>query len=338
MVLFVSFLLHVVALVIFGTITFVNQTFRDEKTFEAEVIEPPEQIEPEYTVNLEQRNQESSPPPPNPIVVSNPVDVTIPALDIDLDIASSGLVGRGRGGSGFGSGARTQEIRDMVIRAELFGQMVEATKLGVVLDISRSTHDFIDKVITEIQSNFEDAIIIFTAGCSFSGEDVIVVPLSDYEKVSKDYPIVENARRNYTTVANVQRLFSRNKPFERIWKEAARKDLGHVVFSKVEVNKSTNDEGAEDVTAANGSGVHVALEFLAEQGADTIYWFADFNDDLDADRAGKVGSRLRAKKTKLIMHDFKAPIGKRGDGDNRVKIMQELADKTDGKAFLEEIK
>ena len=338
LVLIVSFGLHVVALVVFGMITFVNQTFREEKTFEAEVIETPDQLEPEYTVNLEQRNQESSPPPPRPIVVSQAVDVVIPKLDIDVDLPSSGAYGRGRGGSGFGSGGgRTQEIRDMVIKAELFGQMVEATKLGVVLDISRSTHDIIDKVIKEIQDNFEDALIVFTPGCGFGGEDIEVVPLSQFEQMSKKYPLVENARKNYTPLAFAQRLLNNNSAFERIWKTAERKDLGYIVFGKVNVSKSTDKNGEEDITAGSGSGCDNAFEFLSEQGVDTIYWFADFKDNLDSGLGSKVGARLRQNKTKLIIHDFIPPMGKSGENDPRAKVMQDLADRTGGSVFVKEI-
>lgn len=57
----VSFTLHVVAIVIFGTVKFVSALREKEKVFEAAPVAPPPQKEPVYTVNIQQRTQ-STPP------------------------------------------------------------------------------------------------------------------------------------------------------------------------------------------------------------------------------------------------------------------------------------
>jgi hypothetical protein len=93
-----SLLLHIVAVAIFGTVKFVAAVLREEQTFEAPPIEPPPQKEPEYTVNIQQRNKSSSPPRPKPIVVNNPTEIDIPALNIDVNVDSSSVYGRGGGG------------------------------------------------------------------------------------------------------------------------------------------------------------------------------------------------------------------------------------------------
>lgn len=131
----VSLGLHLLALVVFGTFKIVESITREEQTFEApEIVEVPQE-EPEYTVNLEQRNQSSAPPRPNPIVVDSP-DVTIPALDINLNVANSSSYGRGTGG--FGSGALT-EMREMTINLTEFGysDFVEGTLEGTLFDTKR---------------------------------------------------------------------------------------------------------------------------------------------------------------------------------------------------------
>jgi hypothetical protein len=91
LVIMVSFILHVVAIVIFGTVKFVSAVLREEKVFEAAPVVPPPQKEPEYTVNLQQRNQSTPPPRPPAIVVNNPSELDIPALDIDVNVDSSSV-------------------------------------------------------------------------------------------------------------------------------------------------------------------------------------------------------------------------------------------------------
>lgn len=60
-VLLASLGVHLVGILIFGTIKFVGDALREETVFQAVPIQPMSQIEPEYTVNLEQRNK-STPP------------------------------------------------------------------------------------------------------------------------------------------------------------------------------------------------------------------------------------------------------------------------------------
>lgn len=107
----VSLLLHVVAIAIFGTIKLVSEVLREETVFEAAPIAPPPQKEPEYTVNIKQRNDSTPPPRPPAIVVNNPSELDIPALDIDVNVDNSSVYGRG--GGGFGGGLAG--IREMAL-------------------------------------------------------------------------------------------------------------------------------------------------------------------------------------------------------------------------------
>tara|TARA_R100000027_G_scaffold46528_2_gene35404 strand:+ start:5902 stop:6894 length:993 start_codon:yes stop_codon:yes gene_type:complete len=135
----ISLGLHLVALIAFGTYKLVVGTPREEQTFEApEIIEVP-QAEPEYVVNLEQRTQSSSPPRPNPIVVDSP-DVSIPALNIDVNIANSSSYGRGSGGFGNGGGMQIREMALDVESLQFFGKEMKSDAQGMlfVIDMSGS--------------------------------------------------------------------------------------------------------------------------------------------------------------------------------------------------------
>lgn len=96
-------------------------------------MEVPQQIEPEYQVNLEQRTKSTPPPNPPTIVVNNPNELDIPALNIDINVETSSVYGR-QGGS-FGGGGLAS-IREMDIKLTDFGytEQVEGTLKGSLFD------------------------------------------------------------------------------------------------------------------------------------------------------------------------------------------------------------
>lgn len=134
LVLIVSLGIHLLALLIFGTIKLVESVLREETVFEAAPVDPAPQIEPEYQVNLEQRNKSTPPPRPPAIVVNNPSELNIPALNIDVNVETSSVYGR-QGGV-FGGGGGLASIRDMDIRLTDFGYtgQVEGTLKGSLFD------------------------------------------------------------------------------------------------------------------------------------------------------------------------------------------------------------
>lgn len=306
-VLLVSLALHVVAIAVFGTIKLVSEVFREETVFEAAPIAPPPQKEPEYTVNLKQQTRDTPPPRPPTIVVNNPNELDIPALDIDVNVESNSVYGRG--GGGFGGGLAG--IREMTITANLFGKQIEANKLGVILDVSFSTHNVLSAVIDEIQKSFPDAIIVFAPGCAIDDRKNEIVLVKDYERISKKYQ-----GGGYHATNFIQRLLGR-EDFKKIWERTRRKGNGHVLFS--------------ELRGQNGlSGCDVAMKFLADEGADAIYWFADFDDAINKERAEKVAGYLRRKGAKVIIHDFKGQLAKPGTKPH----LEMMAKRTGGDFFL----
>jgi hypothetical protein len=133
LVLIVSLGLHLIAIVIFGTIKFVESVLREETVFEAAPIETPPQQEKEYQVNLQERTQSVPPPQPPAITVNNPSELDIPAIDIDVDVETSAVFGRSGGTMG---GSGLQGIRDMEIQLTDFGYtgQVDGTLKGSLFD------------------------------------------------------------------------------------------------------------------------------------------------------------------------------------------------------------
>jgi hypothetical protein len=159
LVIMVSFGLHVIAIVIFGTVKFVT-SLREPEVFEAAKIDEPPQKEPEYQVNIQERNKSVPPPKPPAIVVNNPSELDIPTLDIDVNVDSSSVYGRG--GGGFGSGL--SGVREMAIELTDFGYSGRAagTLEGTLIDLKRDKNG----EPTNIQSKGEriKAIREFTDG------------------------------------------------------------------------------------------------------------------------------------------------------------------------------
>ncbi|MEO0510918.1 MAG: hypothetical protein AAF065_13785 [Verrucomicrobiota bacterium] len=317
-VLVLSIGLHLLALFIFGVVKIAQVVMREEVTFEAPPLEPPPEEIPEFEVNLEQRNEESSPPRPNPITVDSP-DIVLPALDIDVNVDSYSSYGRGSGG--FGNGGGAGGIREMAITATLFGTEVTATKLGVLLDISFSTHKAIDKVLEQVNENFKDAVVVFAPGCVIGDEDTDIYPLKSYERAIKKHKKIGK----FSTQPFIEGLFERNKNFAEIWSDLEKQGRGHIAFSE-KPNGTTANGGSQD-----------SLEFLRDEGVDTIYWFADFDDTLDQTRTENVLKSMKRGKITLIIHDFVNPLGpsNKRKRESSLQLLNAMADETEGKFFLQ---
>ena len=134
----VSFALHVVAILIFGTIKFVASVMREPEVFEAAPVETPPQQEPEYQVNIQERNQSVPPPQPPAITVNNPSELDIPALDIDVNIDASSVYGRTGGMFGGGlSGVREMAIGDLKLTDFGYSGKAAGTLEGTLIDLKR---------------------------------------------------------------------------------------------------------------------------------------------------------------------------------------------------------
>jgi len=138
LVILTSLVLHVVALLIFGTIKFVSAVLREETVFEAAPVEVTPQKEPEYNVNIQQRNQSTPPPKPPVLAVNNPSNLDIPSLDIDLNVETSAVIGRTAGGF---SGGGLTAVRKMATNFKLtdFGYtgQTAGTLEGTLIDLKR---------------------------------------------------------------------------------------------------------------------------------------------------------------------------------------------------------
>lgn len=69
-------------------------------------------------------------------------------------------------------------------------------------------------------------------------------------------------------------------------------------------------------------------------GADVIYWFADFNDNVDPELSAEAAEYLRSKGAKLMIHDFAHGLAR----GKSLEVLQRMADRTRGELFFKEFK
>ena len=310
LVLMVSLGLHIIAFIIFGAIKLAGEVLREDTVFKPAMIDTPPEEEPIVHDNIKELTDATPPPSPPKVVVNDASELSIPGLDINLVVDTTSVISRSSGNiSSF------DDIRKQANVAKIFDMDVEARRLGVLLDVSFSTHGVINSVIEEIQRGFPDALVAFAPGCAIDDRKNELVSLRDYEETAPNY---EGGR--YTTKNFIDSLLKR-EGFEEIWKRAHRRNNGVVVFSEIQGNQGL-------------SGCDVAMQYLADNDADVIYWFADFNDHLDPELSEKIAAYLRRRGTKLIIHDFVPGL----PGGKRLEVLQMMADRTRGEFFLKEFK
>ncbi len=191
-----------------------------------------------------------------------------------------GAVGQASGGRGSSGGLKT---------GTLFGVTVTSSKMGVILDVSGSAHPHLTAALTEIDKNFSDALIYLNPGTgmreSATEKMFDIVPLRQAMRAIKAPKHDDGARQ----VANAMKKYpDADKYFDRLSKR-------DTVFLYNNV-----PERRDHMI----SGTHFIFEELMKQNVDTIYWFADFADAIDAEIAKKLERDLKRSGIKLIAHNF----------------------------------
>lgn len=290
LVLLVSLSIHIIAVIIFGTIKFVTEQLREEPELQAVEIAPPAPEPPRSNVNIKQRTESTPPPRMQTIVVDNPTEMDIPELNIDVNVDTSSVVNRDAGN--FGSGG-LKGLRNQAVSANLFGMQISSTGLGVVLDVSGSAHAHLDKAITEIDNNFPSAHIVFVVGCGMSETDGAGRSDSppgkprvvDYNQRGSNEKYDKLARSAPAQLEKFFRMIGKERS-EELRKYFKRRDNLYLLYGG-------------DIHAAN-----YAFEYLIDQNVDTIYWFADFADGIQPPVIESLTKDLKRNDIKAIAHNF----------------------------------
>jgi len=117
-----------------------------------------------------------------------------PAIPKNTPVSETGVIGgTGKGtGTGLGTG---RGAGGPVSGKQLFGVSIQARKLGVIVDISKSMQRYTPKLFQEIFEKFPDADVIFTNGGGIVDWEDSLKQFN--EKVAEDKKKAQEAKRDY---------------------------------------------------------------------------------------------------------------------------------------------
>ncbi|MEM9446409.1 MAG: hypothetical protein AAGA18_13780 [Verrucomicrobiota bacterium] len=230
----------------------------------------------------------------------------VPKMDIkevvEFDastIASEAITSMGDGvgmGGGDGGGGTGME-------GNLFGMKVKAEKLGVVLDVSFSTHGLLTNVIEQITSQFSGSVIILAPGCGMrdDSDGDVLSGMKFLDLFSK----IESGGMSGTNIYNfINRLFNNNSLFKDAYSSlSSSKNL--YVLEGLPINGSKRNEILAKGRGGAKHSTHEAFYYLVRKArVDSIYWFADFKDEIEEELKKDVIRHCNSKKIKIYVHDF----------------------------------
>lgn len=325
----VSALIHVFIFLVIGSVVvfespLVTEFFSyQEGAVESESLESEpvlieeEQLLPEFaaveTVREEGGTVEDEAATPIDLIISNVPASTMTTFALPRNVGSptGTLFGSKSSGDGDGLGGTGKAVT-----ASLFGKTIEASNLGVVLDVSGSAHSHLDKAITEIDKSFPSAHMVLVVGCGMSDgvttQEVVgnqrVVPgsprIHEFGQIQREEDVNPFRRSVPGQLEIFYRKIGGGERAEEFKKYFKRRDNLYVLYGG-------------DILAAN-----FAFDFLLERNVDAIYWFADFEDPIDAEIREDLTRRLKRNRTQVIAHNF---LGHQMRSD-----VAEMADETNG--------
>ncbi len=136
LVIVISIGIHVVGLAAFAVIKIVQTVTQAPPEFETPIEPPVEQAPPPPPPRPTQRTTQRSMPRPQPMAVQNPLNLNMPAIEINSANMAMGLTGRGTGG-GLGDigGGMMDSLR---ITSFGFDRMLEGTLEGHLYDFKQT--------------------------------------------------------------------------------------------------------------------------------------------------------------------------------------------------------
>lgn len=172
-VIMISVVVHVVIALVFAAIK-VAQAIMEDPVFESPpVVQAQDVKKKEIKKKVEERSRSGGSPPKTVITVDRPTDFSVPKVDVKVNSPNGKLGSRGEGeglGDGFGNGSGNG-IGNGLKTLNFRGVEIQASKLGVVLDVSNSIKPYVPSLRKEIEKNFEDAVVKEVFGCFFTLKD-----------------------------------------------------------------------------------------------------------------------------------------------------------------------
>jgi hypothetical protein len=199
-----------------------------------------------------------------------------------------GSAGAGGGfGNGIGTGGKSGVTFGPIM---MFGKQINAKRIAVVLDVSRSMTPYLEKVVNELDRVARGSTVVLYYGCGL---------------MRADGRVDETVQR------------TQSKDFERFWR--IWQGDGMLGFSGQDLKKISFPPGEpiplEDLFQflsrrlgtyfLDYNGMDYAWSALLcneVRSADAVYWFSDFEDDVDNRQMKTLAENMRLRRQRLFIH------------------------------------
>ena len=342
LVLAISLAIHVLVLLAFGSVAifkgsipkmpFVSQEIAAEPVAESSSAPPEEEAAPveestadPFAQEVPEAAAEDSAPALEMLTVVGGANWA-PAIPKNAPVSETGVMG----GSGKGTGlAAAKGPGGPVSGKQLFGVSIQAKKLGVIVDISRSMQRYTPKLFQEIFEKFPDADVIFTNGGGIVDWEDSLKQFN--QKVAEDKKKAQEAKRDYRGPSKMEKpklaRFNSSEAEDWVPVRGAMQDReGYPGLKESypdlyeKMRKRNNTWFITSYAAANA--VYLAFEELARRKVEAVYWFSDFGDPIEGKEAEKVTLLIRDNKLEVILH---SPRGKGKAADWATQVNAQFA-------------
>lgn len=216
--------------------------------------------------------------------MATPKPALLPTVIEALAASRSLYTGGGRAfGLGEGAGGRGGGKK-------IGGLMVQANRLGVILDVSGSMADDSERVNRIIAEQFENAICVQVEGCDLLlATHTSAIPGTEELPFNFGHP----APGAWTTQSAWPDPKPKQQKKEWPWAE----------------KPQPSQPAPEPVIVSESSGTIQALLILANRGVDAVYWFCDLQDLQSNDALREVERILRAGRIRLYVQSQEVEPG-----------------------------
>lgn len=165
-----------------------------------------------------------------------------------------------------------KEQKAAMVEGEIYGTKVSASRLGVVLDDSPSMRPYLEAVRGEISKSFPDAHYREAAGSGLQVKQF-------YSKGQRKTP---DDSWFYAEIP-----IGKVNPFDPKWHQAEIFDSVEPHYRQISLERSP---------------LSALIALVKLQEVDSLYWFCDFEDDIDSAVLKFFGEMIQSKEVKLFVH------------------------------------
>lgn len=207
-------------------------------------------------------------------------------------LGGGGGFGTGGAGGGFGNGLGKGGLGGITFKPlMMFGlQLKDTRKIAVVMDVSRSMTRYLPIVAKELDKVARGSPLVLYFGCGLKkpprGLDDKVRKVAD-ERFDKFWYFWEGAHD----------MGELRKDYDKLKVPGGEPMPLAAVYNQMKKRPNTYFIDFNGIIYTSP-----ALICKEVMEADTIYWFSDFQDAVDAEHARDVMKKLRGRKQKLYMH------------------------------------